>query len=110
MPVKVKDQADSDEGPVDTAARDLGGWAPLWQDWQCAWRELAFLDRIEPPSWVLGDWVMRSAAGLLFPSLANPGGANLVVYLDALDAGDPLEVPDPEGRLPSNQASWSQRD
>ncbi|MDR3673110.1 MAG: RES family NAD+ phosphorylase [Holophaga sp.] len=85
-----------------------GSWDPLWREWGCNWRDLAFRKKVDPPSWILGDQVRKAAGkGLVFPSIADPGGFNLVLYLDRLDAADGLEVHDPEGALPRNQASWS---
>jgi RES domain-containing protein len=53
-----------------------------------------------------GQQASSPAKGLIFPSIADPGGFNLVVYLDRLDGADLLEVHDPEGALPRNQDSW----
>ena len=84
-----------------------GAWAPNWQDWNCNWRELAFRRRADPPSWKLCDEIKDGPGqGLAFPSSADPGGFNLVVYLDRLGDVDRLEVHDPEGLLPKTQASW----
>ena len=85
---------------------DPAHWDPLWEDFTCDWRKLWFNDRIEPPSWVLGDDVLAAGGkGLLFPSTKRPGGTNLVLYNSALDAGDVVPY-DPAGALPKNQASW----
>ncbi len=84
-----------------------GAWDSLWLEWNCNWREAAFLKRVDPPSWRLFDQVMGTKAkALAFPSLADPGGFNLVVYLDRLQDTDRLEVHDPDGSLPRSQASW----
>ena len=45
-------------------------------------------------------------AGILFPSQANDGGTNVVVYVDRLKDGNPVVVNDPDGRLPRDQSSW----
>ena len=59
------------------------------------------------PSWVLADEALAAGAkGVLFASKVAPGGANLVVYNDALAAYDTLQVYDPAGALPKNQDSW----
>ena len=82
-------------------------WTPLWQELQCNWRQLAFVDRIEPPSWVLSDEVLAAGhAGILFPSTIDRTGANLVVYVDALGADDALTVHDPDDLLPRDRSSW----
>jgi len=44
-------------------------------------------------------------AGRWRPPVA-PGGVNLVVYTDSLEASDRLDVHDPGGLLPKNQDSW----
>ncbi|GLU33869.1 RES family NAD+ phosphorylase [Trinickia caryophylli] len=83
-------------------------WPPLWESFFCDWRACWFDERIEPPSWVLGDEVMAAGAkGLLFRSTLPASGTNLVLYLDQLDAHDLVEVIDPAGMLPKNQDSWS---
>jgi hypothetical protein len=44
-------------------------WSDIWNEAYCNWKELAFFDRVEPPSWVIGDLVRESgAAGY------SPGG------------------------------------
>lgn len=86
---------------------DPAQWHPIWEDFFCDWRKLV-LDKIEPPSWVASDMVLAAGwQGLLFPSAANHGGMNLVVYTSALGAGDVLSVNDPKGDLPKDQTSWS---
>ena len=96
------------ESVVDfSAGFDAATWSPLWEDFGNDWRQLWFGERIEPPSWVLGDEVVAAGAqGLLFRSLVAPSGLNLVVYPDALGPLDELTVYDPEGSLPTSQASW----
>jgi len=84
-----------------------GTWDPLWEDFYCDWRSIWFNERIEPPSWVLGDAVIAAGAkGILFRSRLSHAGTNLVLYVDELDAGDTLDVHDPSGSLPRNQSSW----
>jgi RES domain-containing protein len=85
-----------------------GVWAPLWESFFCDWRACWFGERIEPPSWVLGDEVIASGAkGLLFRSSLTASGINLVLYVDQFDEDDRIEVIDPAGMLPKNQESWS---
>ena len=89
------------------AGYDPGRWSSLWEEFYCDWRELWFGQRVEPPSWVLADEALAAGAkGMLFASKVAPGGANLVVYNDALAAPDTLQVYDPAGALPKNQDSW----
>jgi RES domain-containing protein len=82
-------------------------WAPIWQDFYCDWRELWFNQRIEPPSWVIGDIALSlGAKGILFPSRLKAGGTNLVLFSHMLEEPDKFEVFDPHKSLPRSQASW----
>lgn len=68
---------------------------------------LWFNQRIEPPSWVIGDAVVAGGAkGILFPSQLSDGGTNLVLYPEALADTDSIVVYDPGQALPKNQDSW----
>ena len=83
-------------------------WEPYWEDFYCDWRELWFNQRIEPPSWVIGDAVAAAGAkGILFPSQLSDGGTNLVLYPEALADTDSIVVYDPGQALPKNQDSWA---
>jgi RES domain-containing protein len=87
---------------------DVSNWDPIWEDFHCDWRELWFNQRIEPPSWVVGDEVIAAGAkGILFQSRFPGGGTNLVVYPETFVATDSLAVFDPGQALPKNQDSWS---
>jgi RES domain-containing protein len=81
-------------------------WDALWLDFYCDWRNIHFNQGIEPPSWVIGDQVLAAGAkGILFNSTLT-GGANLVIYTDALSGADAINVYDPHNDLPKNQSSW----
>lgn len=87
---------------------DESNWNPIWEDFCCDWRELWFNQRIEPPSWVVGDEVIAvGAKGILFQSSLSTGGANLVVYPETFGVTDLLAVFDPGQALPKNQDSWT---
>jgi len=91
-----------------TSGYQGGKWAALWEDFYCDWRGYWFNQRIEPPSWILGDEVVAAGAkGILFRSRLSPQGVNLVLYMDELGSTDRLEVYDPQGALPRNQSSWT---
>lgn len=91
-----------------TAGYDASVWPPIWEDFYCDWRELWFNQRIEPPSWIVGDMVIAAGGkGILFPSQARVGGTNLVLFVNALTATDSLQVYDPGRSLPQNQDSWA---
>ena len=82
-------------------------WDPLWEDFYCDWRALWFNNRIEPPSWVLGDLVLSAGAkGVLFNSRLASTSTNLVLYPNVFDEADTMSVFDPAGALPKNQTSW----
>lgn len=82
-------------------------WDDLWHDWREDWRHLKFERHIEPPSWVLSDLVRRKGyTGILFPSQTNDGGTNVVVFSDRIKGTNRIEVNDPLGQLPRDQASW----
>ncbi|HFL2866973.1 TPA: RES family NAD+ phosphorylase [Pseudomonas aeruginosa] len=83
-------------------------WAPIWQDFFCDWRKIRFNDGVEPPSWIIGDLAIEAdCAGILFESVANPGGRNLVLFTDQLPVHGNIVVNDPRGDLPTDQSSWT---
>lgn len=90
-----------------SAGYDSKRWPALWESFYCDWRELWFNQRIEPPTWVLGDQVIAAGGkGILFRSSLPSHGLNLVLYPDTLESYDNLSVFDPSGTLPKNYASW----
>ncbi|MEZ0472439.1 RES family NAD+ phosphorylase [Luteimonas salinilitoris] len=92
---------------VDFSGGFSPSWDALWREWDCAWKDLWFRQRIEPPTWEMADRVLAAgAAGLAFPSTQQPGGVNLVLYPDQMTADDLFEVHDPDGLLPRDRTSW----
>lgn len=90
-----------------TGGYSASAWEAIWDDFYCDWRELWFNQRIEPPSWVIGDTVIASGAkGILFPSRFIGDGVNLVLFTQMLSKQDKLEVFDPGKTLPQSQDSW----
>jgi RES domain-containing protein len=85
-----------------------GIWDPLWADYACNWRQLAFDLGVDPPSWVLGDLALDAdAAGILFPSTAHPGGGtNLVIFNSSTLSAAELRAYDPQRQLPRDATSW----
>jgi RES domain-containing protein len=68
---------------------------------------LKFELHIEPPTWVLSDMVREQGfTGIVFPSQTHESGTNVVVFADRLGDGNSIEVNDPDGQLPRDQASW----
>jgi len=93
---------------VDLRRLEEGQWDSIWQDWACDWRASLFEHHIEPSTWTMGDMVLDAGySGIIFPSLAHPGGTNVVLYLDTLQqAGGTIAINDPDGRLPKDDSSW----
>jgi RES domain-containing protein len=90
-----------------TQGYSAANWETIWDDFYCDWRELWFSQRVEPPSWVIGDTAMAAGAkGILFSSHLVAGGTNLVLYNSMLASQDALKVFDPGHALPQSQASW----
>jgi len=94
-----------------SAGFESGRWEPIWADHGCNWRRIAFEERRDPPSWVLGDLAVGAgAAGIAFPSAAHPGGINLVLFNSSRLPPRMLRVHDPDGRLPDDARSWRDDD
>ncbi len=92
---------------VDFSGGFSPAWDALWREWDCAWKDLWFRQRIEPPTWEMADRVLASrAASLAFPSTRQPGGVNLVLYPDQLTADDLFDVHDPDRLSPRDRTSW----
>lgn len=82
-------------------------WDSEWAEWDSQWRKIARIDRKTPTSWSLSDIAITAGChGILIPSLQHAGGTNVVVFSANLDAGDSIEVHDPDGPLPKDQSSW----
>ena len=97
----------SSERVVDfTQGYDPKHWSEIWAEAQCNWKQLAYLENIEPPSWIIGDLVRAaSAAGMLYHSVRNPNTVCLVLYPEQR-AHFSAPVHDPEGKLPLSADSW----
>lgn len=83
-------------------------WTDIWAEALGNWKGPAFLDQVEPPTWVIGDLVREAGhAGILYPSTRHPGGICLVLYPEmAATTGFRAPVHDPGGLLPRDAASW----
>jgi RES domain-containing protein len=81
-------------------------WSPIWTEAYGNWKGTAFLENIEPPSWVIGDLVREAGyPGILYASARNPAYICLVLFPE-LSARYRAPVYDPEGRLPRSAESW----
>lgn len=90
-----------------SAGYEAGRWDPLWAEYACNWRQLAFEEKVEPASWSLGDMALdANAVGILFPSTAHVSGVNLVLFHSSALAPDALRAHDPNGDLPHDAHSW----
>ena len=69
---------------------------------------MAFLEGVEPPSWVIGDLVRDAGhAGILYRSTRHEGGVCLVLFPEmAAATGFAAHAHDPQGRLPRDASSW----
>lgn len=92
---------------VDLRKLNAADWDPLWQEWSVDWRASWYGERTEPTSWVMGDMAIEAGhPGIVFPSQARAGGANVVVFTDFLGGDNTLEVYDPGGYLPPGPDGW----
>lgn len=90
-----------------TQGYSASSWDPVWQDFYCDWRELWFNQRIEPPSWGIGDAVIANGAkGILFASHFVDSGKNLVLYPETFGTTDSISVYDPDKMLSKDWGSW----
>jgi RES domain-containing protein len=89
-----------------TGGYDSRSWSPLWREAFCNWKNLAYLQRVDPPSWDIGDLVRESGAcGLLYRSARDVRETNLVLYPECAHLFT-APVYDPDGRLPRDDRSW----
>lgn len=84
----------------------LGNWPKCWQDWTCDWkaaRDLVVAGLADAPcsSWdCAADAIDRKCSGIIYPSIDNPGGKNLVLFMDDATAGAiDCKVNDPYGEI-----------
>ena len=83
-------------------------WSPIWAEAYGNWKGMAFLENVEPPSWVIGDLVREAGyPGILYACARNTAHRCLVLFPDLTDRFR-AAVYDPEGRLPRNAESWRQ--
>jgi hypothetical protein len=69
---------------------------------------MAFLEGVEPPTWVIGD-IVRDAGypGILYRSARDAEGVCLVLFPGMQErSGFMARAHDPAGRLPRDGSSW----
>lgn len=93
-----------------TSGYVANAWPEIWAEAYCNWKGLAFLQGIEPPSWVIGDLVREAGRpGILYRSTRDPSGTCLVLFPElAASTGFVASVHDPDRQLPHDQRSWSE--
>jgi len=94
-----------------TGGYDAEHWTPIWAEAYGNWKGMAFLDGVEPPSWVIGDLVREAGhAGILYRSTRRAGGVCLVLFPEMQGVtGFEATAHDPAGQLPRDAASWPVR-
>jgi len=92
-----------------TGGYDTTCWSPIWAEAYCNWKKLAFLDEIEPPSWVIGDLVRDAGLpGILYRSARDASLTCLVLFPEMAETtGFRAPVHDPERELPRDASSWA---
>ena len=89
------------------AGYDAAIWPDEWAAAGCDWKYIARIERRDPPTWRIGDALIRDGIkGSLFPSYRHPGGTNFVLFCANLGRDDRIIAHDPESKLPRNQSSW----
>jgi RES domain-containing protein len=96
------------DGVVDfSGSYDPGTWPDDWSEAGCDWKYIARIERHDPPTWRIGDALIRDGTkGVLFPSYRHPRGTNLVLFNAKLGLPDRIVPNDPTGKLPRDQRSW----
>lgn len=86
-----------------SAGYDAENWPEIWREVHCNWKGLAFLENIEPPTWVIGDLVRDAGyPGILYPSARDPSGTCLVLFPElASTTGFRATAHDPDAVLSS---------
>lgn len=83
-------------------------WTPIWAEAYGNWKGMAFLEGVEPPSWVIGD-IVRDAGhpGILYRSARHRDGVCLVLFPDLRkQTGFIAAAHDPTHGLPRDDSSW----
>jgi len=97
------------DGIIDlSGGYDPASWPAEWAEIGCDWKYIARIEQHDPPTWLIGDGLIRGGArGLLFPSFRHAGGTDLVLFSANLGPDCCIEPHDPAAKLPKNRSSWS---
>lgn len=93
---------------ISAAVADLGDGRTLAAldiapaDLICPWKQIAFVDKVAPPTWLICDRLRGEVDGLRVPSTQYASGFNLVLWRWNTDGAPSVSVLDPQGELPSN--------
>jgi RES domain-containing protein len=91
-----------------TGGYDPAHWTPIWAEALGNWKGMAFLEGVEPPSWVIGD-IVRDAGhpGILYRSTRQTQGICLVLFPQTQQRTGFTAAPhDPAKSLPRDDSSW----
>lgn len=92
---------------VDLRLLGSGIWDPIWQHWNMDWRRSLLADHLDPPTWDMADMAIEAGfPGIIFPSVTDDDGTNLVLFMEPFQGTGTIDVLDPGGTLPKNDASW----
>lgn len=87
---------------------DPARWTRIWDQATSNWKLMAFIEGVEPPSWVIGD-IVRDAGypGILYRSARHANGVCLVLFPD-IQSGSAYRAlaHDPLSALPRDDSSW----
>lgn len=91
-----------------TGGYDPAHWTPIWAEALGNWKGMAFLEGVEPPSWVIGD-IVRDAGypGVLYRSARHTKGVCLVLFPETQERSRfTARAHDPGRALPRDGSSW----
>ncbi|MGH7083873.1 MAG: RES family NAD+ phosphorylase [Acetobacteraceae bacterium] len=93
------------DGVVDfSGSYDPAIWPNEWAEAGCDWKYIARIEGSDPPTWRIGDRLIRDGVkGLLFPSYRHSGGTNLALFTANLGPEDRFVPHDPAGTLRRDQ-------
>lgn len=85
-----------------TDASTLAGLNVPTSDLLIPWKETAFVQNIDPPTWRLADRLAGTADGVRVPSAQYPGGVNMVLWRWNAGGGPTVRYFDPKAELGAN--------